>query len=217
MRSIRLHLLEKTLYTFLFLLFGVFICLKINFSFMEQFHGWDMLILYGLFIACFGLAFFIYCYFKRWKHDGFTLSKKLGLKRLIIFQTNLVTPTGNPVFELHHRPYSVKYGLKLKKYPKRMVVDELKKDLIKDFEILSFFCQNKRAHLITVTHSSMAHIWKTTSQDYFNVVGTEVVKDPFVKPNWLQWVILSLSTTGRVSPKPKKWSTFVFNAVEGGD
>ncbi|MDP4087558.1 MAG: hypothetical protein Q8934_23630, partial [Bacillota bacterium] len=49
------------------------------------------------YLICFGMIFTLYLKFRKWKREGYEFSRKLGLKRILIF------PTEKPlVYELHH-------------------------------------------------------------------------------------------------------------------
>jgi len=219
MRSIKLHLSEKILSINLFLFGLSFILTSIvpEFNKLQKFQHWVDFSLVVLFCITFILTIFTFFFFRKWKKDGFTLSKQIGLKNLVIFQTYLETTKGEVIFELHHRPNTVKGGLKLKRYPKKAIIKALKSDLTNDFEKLASFCNEVNARLITVTHLKMAHIWKESSKDYFEVEMTKAIEDPFVKPKWLQWQMLSISTTGRMAKVPKEWEAYVFSLLDRSD
>lgn len=166
-------------------------------------------ILWMFYLIVIGLILYIHFKFKKWKKNGYKLSKSLGLNHIVIFETSLVTSDGQKLFELHHKPTSVIQGYRRLRKPKSQIINELKQDLKRDFSILYEWSLEKNVNLVTVTHESMFQIWDESSDEYFNGIATNQIKDKYVKPNIFSWLLSSFSTTGRFSPRPKKWGAFL--------
>ncbi|MDX8367191.1 hypothetical protein [Cytobacillus sp. IB215665] len=217
MKSIKLHMFERFLAVSISLLLTLLILSYIPLE--SKLDEWVDMGLFLFMLLSLGIFCFIQIHFKKWKRWGYTFSSDLGLKKIVIFKTNLLTPEGKKVFELHHKPHPLKHGLKLKKYEKKAVIQSLKNDLTKDFATLSKFCQEQDAYLVTITHKKMIAIWQQSSSSSFDIKETKEIRDPFVSPTLLQWIQLSISTSGRVAkrPKSKEWNTFVFHAIQGGE
>lgn len=212
MNSIKLHLSEKILSLSIFLTFLFLIGLYTipgAIPAVETIAPKEW-ITFGLFAICFAITAFSYFYFKRWRRIGENLSDELGLGSLVIFHTTLTTEEERDIFELHHKPASYSQGRKLRSQPKHVILQDMQNDFTYDFTQLAGFCETTGAQIITITHDGMAQIWRTAAEGLFEIKETKVIRDPFVKPSWFNWLMLSISTTGRISKKPKYWRSYVF-------
>lgn len=150
---------------------------------------------------------------KKWRQDGREITEKIGLKKIILLETNLISRSGTKVYEIHHSPEPFKVGFALKKQKRSDIINQLKHDLEKDFEKLYNWKMNSEESvlLITTTHASMAHIWGQTGKDYFYMKKMDEMLDPYVKMNKFQWLSASFSTTGRINfNPPQEWDSYYF-------
>ncbi|HWO75025.1 MAG TPA: hypothetical protein VNM69_03790 [Bacillus sp. (in: firmicutes)] len=159
---------------------------------------------------CMSLLLHIHFRFKNWKKEGFHLSKQIGLKRLVIFRTVLVNQQGEHIYELHHMPNPFFQGLYLRKQSKGNVMEQINNDLKNDFMHLGHWAKNHNAAFISVTHKNMASLWRKNANSIFFIEDTVQVEDPYVKPSYIRWVVMSFATTGRIVPLPEEWGTILF-------
>ncbi len=161
---------------------------------------------------------------KEWRKNGREITQKLGLKRILLLETNLITRPQTKVYEIHHTPAPFKYGFTLRKQQRLDIMNQLKEELSGDFEKLNLWKNGTTDNLLlmTTTHSTMAHVWGKTGEKYFYMKEMEKSLDPYVKMNIWQWIAASFSTTGRFNLKtPKQWDSYYFyntqiaNKVEG--
>ena len=150
---------------------------------------------------------------KTWRKNGNTITKEVGLKRIILLETNLISRPETKVYEIHHTPAPFNYGFTLRKQKRSELMKQLKEELKEDYEKLYLWKMKSADNIlfITTTHPAMAHIWKETGKNHFYMKKMEKSLDPFVKMNIFQWISSSFSTTGRVSFKsPQQWDSYYF-------
>ncbi|MCF6094306.1 hypothetical protein L1765_10060 [Microaerobacter geothermalis] len=154
--------------------------------------------------------------FKKWRQNGKRISEKIGLRRIIIFESDLIQKEGYESYELHHQPQSFLTGFKYAFQPKRQIIEKMKKELQEDYEKLDSWAKERNVFIFTTTHPKMAKLWEETSKPYFRFISSYDCADPWVEMNLLQWVAATFSTTGRIgfSP-PKQWETYYLDRGGG--
>ncbi len=165
-----------------------------------------------------GMNLFISKKTKDWREKGNQLSKKIGLKRLLLVEGYIPQRNGTAVLEIHHNLGPLKDGFTLKKQRREQVVTEFKEELKEDFCKLAEWKNHSvpdEVLLITTTHISLAKIWENSSHPYFYMKKSDKIFDSNVKMNRLEWIMASFSTTGRVDYQPpKQWDSYYFYTSE---
>ena len=168
----------------------------------------------ALYMSIIILVFITFFRFRKWKKQGYALSRKLGLKKIIVFETDLITKDREVIYEIHHKPISVLQGFKKRRRKREEILSEWKQELKEDFYKLYKWSLNENVAFISYTHQAMERLWKKSSQKYFAVQPIKEISDPFAKPPLIQWIFISFSSTGRIAKRPNKWRGIGFKRRE---
>jgi len=152
---------------------------------------------------------------RNWRKEGENLSKQIGLKRILLLESDLVSefyPDASG-YEIHHKQSGLFKGLVLMFRSQARVKKELYEELTYDFKKLAAWASNKESIvLFTTTHPKMMSVWKKTADSYFEITPLGKLLDPWIGMNRIQWMLSTFSTTGRMNfTPPKKWETYFFD------
>lgn len=218
MNSSILHRYERWFYRFLFPFILFAVASVVAYVVDNQSLAYTVLstIAKVLLVASIFINYMIIVKTKEWRKNGRELTEKIGLKRILLLESNLLSRSQTTVYEIHHTPAPFKYGFVLRKKKRSDIIAQLKKELEEDFKKLHQWKneQERNCLFITTTHPSMIHLWKKASSDNFYVKKMDQILDPYVKMNIWQWALASFSTTGRLSFKPPtQWDSYYFFSV----
>lgn len=210
MRSILLHKYEKQLDNLVCIVLLSMLGFELIEGWMSISRDLKQALWAFCYILCATLSLHLYFRFKYWKKEGFNLSRRIGLRRIVIFKTNLVNQRNEEFYEIHHHPFPVSYGFRLRKTSRQKLIKEMNEELQKDFIELAYWAERNNAAFISVTHRKMAHLWSRSAESHFYIEPINKLVDPYVVPSLIRWWVMSFATTGRIVSLPKEWETILF-------
>lgn len=220
MSSLKLHKYEKWFYRFLFsfVVFSVITAILFFINNDSTLYFTISSLMKLFLVLSIGMNLFITKKTKDWRERGSKLTKEIGLKRLLLVEGHLPHRKGTEVIEIHHYLGPLKDGFKFKKRSREEVIKELKEELKEDFRKLAEWknsSERDNVLLVTTTHIALAKIWERSSNPYFYMKKSDVLFDPYVKMNLMEWMLASFSTTGRLNcHPPKQWDSYYFYTSE---
>ena len=146
---------------------------------------------------------------KPFYRSGKELTEQLKLKNMFLVESNILGDEEGTVYEVHQMPFTISNGLINKDKTYKVIKQEYERKVKEDLTKISKWQVTTKARLVTTTHFRLYTIWQKNSTGY-QLKKLEDCIDPYAKMNFIQWIIASFCTTGRLKydKKPKEWESY---------
>ncbi|MEW4206196.1 hypothetical protein Q0O28_25430 [Bacillus thuringiensis] len=201
MNSRIIHQRESYIYFTIFALIGVII--------LNMFINILFVLAYPLLIGLIVQVILLQKIKKPFYRSGKELTEQLKLKNMFLVESNILGDEEGTVYEVHQMPFTISNGLINKDKTYKVIKQEYERKVKEDFTKISKWQVTTKARLVTTTHFRLYTIWQKNSTGY-QLKKLEDCIDPYAKMNFIQWIIASFCTTGRLKydKKPKEWESY---------
>ncbi|HFK1530573.1 TPA: hypothetical protein ACGXM6_004358 [Bacillus cereus] len=201
MNSRIIHQRETYIYFTIFTLTGVII--------LNMFINILFVLAYPLLIGLIVQVILLQKIKKPFYRSGKELTEQLKLKNMFLVESNILGYEEGTVYEVHQMPFTISNGLINKDKTYKVIKQEYERKVKEDLTKISKWQVTTKARLVTTTHFRLYTIWQKNSTGY-QLKKLEDCIDPYAKMNFIQWIIASFCTTGRLKydKKPKEWESY---------
>ncbi|HDR7713989.1 TPA: hypothetical protein QCX89_006138 [Bacillus cereus] len=201
MNSRIIHQRETYIYFTIFALIGVLI--------LNMFINILFVLTYPLLIGLIVQVILLQKIKKPFYLSGKELTEQLKLKNMFLVESNILGDEEGTVYEVHQMPFTISNGLINKDKTYKVIKQEYERKVKEDLTKISKWQVTTTARLVTTTHFRLYTIWQKNSTGY-QLKKLEDCIDPYAKMNFIQWIIASFCTTGRLKydKKPKEWESY---------
>ncbi|MFK4011699.1 hypothetical protein [Bacillus cereus] len=201
MNSRIIHQRETYIYFTIFTLTGVII--------LNMFINILFVLAYPLLIGLIVQVILLQKIKKPFYQSGKELTEQLKLKNMFLVESNILGDEEGTVYEVHQMPFTISNGLINKDKTYKVIKQEYERKVKEDLTKISKWQVTTKARLVTTTHFRLYTIWQKNSTGY-QLKKLEDCIDQYAKMNFIQWIIASFCTTGRLKydKKPKEWESY---------
>ncbi|WP_412459780.1 hypothetical protein H0I83_28965 (plasmid) [Bacillus thuringiensis serovar fukuokaensis] len=201
MNSRIIHQREAYIYFTIFALIGVII--------LNMFINILFVLAYPLLIGLIVQVILLQKIKKPFYRSGKELTEQLKLKNMFLVESYFLGDEEGTVYEVHQMPFTISNGLINKDKTYKVIKQEYERKVKEDLTKISKWQVTIKARLVTTTHFRLYTIWQKNSTGY-QLKKLEDCIDPYAKMNFIQWIIASFCTTGRLKydKKPKEWESY---------